>query len=139
MGGIAARISCAPFLSETDERQGLREVGEIGIAVETVDDLHRVMRAAFVGAIEHLVERLDQLLKLSPEQKERARDILWNELAEQLAAVPEGGELQGFLWREPTRDLLRALFTPEQLATYNSTPTGQGGGGKTKGPAAKGY
>jgi hypothetical protein len=77
---------------------------------------------------DNILDRLDQLVKLTPEQKQRARQILWNELADQLAAVPEGGELQGFFWREPTRDLLRAIFTPEQLAKYNSTPQGQGGG-----------
>jgi hypothetical protein len=87
---------------------------------------------------DNLVDRLHQLLNFSAEQKQRAREILWNELADQLAAVPEGGELPGFRWRDATRDQLRAILTPEQLAKYNSTPQIQGGGGKMGGLAPKG-
>lgn len=86
-----------------------------------------------------MVERLEQLLTLSADQKQRAREILWNELADQLAAVPEGSELPGFRWKDETQDKIRALLTPAQLQKYNATPVSQGGAAKMTGilPKAK--
>lgn len=86
---------------------------------------------------DNMVHTLDGLLALSDEQKQRAGIILWSELADQLAAVPEGGELMGFRWREGTRDKLRAFLTPAQLQKYDSTPTSEGGAAKTGGVAPK--
>jgi hypothetical protein len=86
---------------------------------------------------DNMVNSLEQLLGLSPEQKQRAQEILWNELADQLAAVPEGGELPGFRWREEARDKLRALLTPAQLQKYNTTPFTEGGAAKMGSVAPK--
>lgn len=77
---------------------------------------------------ENLVARIDQVVTLTEDQKRQATEIIWNEFLDQLAAAPPENPPKGFLWRPATRDLLRALFTPEQREKYDHTPVAQGGG-----------
>ena len=85
---------------------------------------------------DNIADRFDRVVGLSPEQKVLARQILWDEYANQLAAVPEGEDTKPFVLREATRDRLRTILTAEQLAKYNRTPLLEGGGAKMGGRLA---
>ncbi len=71
---------------------------------------------------DQMVIRLDQLVRLTPEQKQKATAILWDDVVEQVAAIPAEKQLSGFLWRDPVRARLRSVLSPEQQATFDSTP-----------------
>jgi Spy/CpxP family protein refolding chaperone len=70
---------------------------------------------------QNLVDRLDQVVSLTADQKAKALQIIWNDLTDQLAATPEGQALKGFMWQQPVRDQLRALLTPAQQAKFDVT------------------
>ncbi len=69
-----------------------------------------------------MVSRLDQTVKLTTEQKKKAEEILWDDVMNQMAALPASEQLRGFLWRDAVRDRLRAILTREQLTTFDTTP-----------------
>jgi RNA polymerase sigma factor (sigma-70 family) len=69
-----------------------------------------------------MVTRLDQTVTLTTEQKQKATEILWDDLIEQVAALPPDQQLRGFLWHNRVRDRLRILLTPEQKARFDQTP-----------------
>lgn len=69
-----------------------------------------------------MVARLDESVALSPEQKRQAAEILWADIIEQVAALPEERTLNGFLWSDGVRDRLRAILTPEQRIRFDQTP-----------------
>ncbi len=69
-----------------------------------------------------IVNRLEQTIALTPEQKKRASEIIWDEVTDQLAAIPVTDSLRGFAWTEKVRAQLRATLTPEQQAIFDATP-----------------
>jgi hypothetical protein len=70
----------------------------------------------------NLVMRLDQVATLTADQKTKATQIIWDDLTDQLAALPDDQPLKGFMWGDKVRDQLRAILTPAQQAKFDSTP-----------------
>ena len=70
----------------------------------------------------HLVARLDQAVRLTPEQKQKAAEVFWNDIIDQIAALPADEMLKGFMWRNPVRERLRGILSAEQQATFDATP-----------------
>jgi hypothetical protein len=61
-------------------------------------------------------------VSLTAQQKQKAAEIFWDDIVEQVAALPADQRLQGFRWSNRVRDRLRALLTPEQKAKFDRTP-----------------
>lgn len=70
----------------------------------------------------HLVGRLDGTVRLTPEQKEKATRIFWDDIVDQVAALPADQTLPGFMWRDKVRGQLREILSPEQQAKFDVTP-----------------
>src|SRR5439155_18060268 len=67
----------------------------------------------------NLVAFLDQAIPLTAEQRKKATAILWDDITDQMAALPEDKPLPGFRWSDPVRAKLRAVLTPEQQAKFD--------------------
>ncbi len=65
---------------------------------------------------------MDQAIPLTAEQKKQVSAILWDEITDQIAAMPPDKALPGFRWSDKVRDRLRAVLTPEQQAKFDVTP-----------------
>lgn len=70
----------------------------------------------------NLVARLDEKVRLTSEQKQKATEVFWDDVIDQVAALPADETLKGFMWRNPVRERLRALLSAEQQATFDATP-----------------
>jgi Spy/CpxP family protein refolding chaperone len=70
----------------------------------------------------NMAASLDQVVGLTSEQKKKATDILWDDIMDQIAALPADQNLRGFAWRDKVRDRLREVLTPEQQAKFDTTP-----------------
>jgi RNA polymerase sigma factor (sigma-70 family) len=80
----------------------------------------------------NLVDRLDKLVALTPEQKKNATEIFWDDVVNQVSAMPADQPLRGFMWSDPVRDRLHAILTAEQQAKFDTTSPYR----KSRGPAA---
>ncbi len=74
------------------------------------------------GNPENMVASLDQVVSLSAAQKAQAGQIFWSEMDAQLATATPDRPLKGFTWRQPLRDQLRAILTPEQQVKFDAAP-----------------
>lgn len=70
----------------------------------------------------NLVSRLDQLVSLDADQKQKALAIVWDDLIDQIAALPADQQLPGFLWHHGVRQRLRAVLSPAQQELFDRTP-----------------
>jgi Spy/CpxP family protein refolding chaperone len=70
---------------------------------------------------ESLMQRLDQVVTLSADQKKQATAIFWDDIIDQMAALPPEQELPGFRWGDKVREQLRVVLTPEQQAKFDAT------------------
>ncbi len=82
----------------------------------------QTLGGGLVANPEFLAARLDQAVHLTGAQQKQAIDIFWNNLREQIAAMPDDQPLKGFNFSNKVRDELRAILTPEQQAKFDVTP-----------------
>jgi hypothetical protein len=88
--------------------------------------------------VESRVERLDQLVTLTPDQKAKAAEAFRLEDRE-LAAAGTGDDrvFKNMETRQAARDRLRALLSPAQQKIYDRAPQAKGGGLTIATPEAK--
>src|SRR5579862_6856208 len=82
----------------------------------------------------NMVDRLDQVVTLTADQKVLATEVFVEENKALQAIPPEDRAEQGMPIRQAARAKVRALLTPEQQKIYDQTPQTQGGG-QTVNPA----
>lgn len=85
---------------------------------------------------ESKLERLNQLVSLTAEQKNQAAKIFNAEFEALIALSDEDRAMGGMTARKTAREATRAILNSEQQAIYDSTPQGKGGG-STKAAARK--
>ena len=77
---------------------------------------------------ENKLDRLDQLVALTTEQKGQAIKIFTTEF-ETLLELPEAERgVGGMTVRKATREAIRTILKPEQQAKYDAAPQSKGGG-----------
>lgn len=83
---------------------------------------------------EALMQRLDETVALSADQKRMVTAIFLDDIIDQMAALPPEEELPGFRWRDKVRTQLRAVLTAEQQAKFDATvpyrASGRSGGAR---------
>jgi len=102
-------------------------------AATAVEDYAKLADHQVRPSVERMLERLDSLVSLAPEQKAKAYEIFAKAKEELLAYDLNESISKGMPIRVKMRADIRALLTPEQQAKYDDAPQ-RLGGGSTKRP-----